>query len=73
MKSGVAVTVRVVRGIVEEETGTCEPLALRLSVRERLTRCLELFGELRYPVLEAFLGAAKSVRIEKSEEFVELN
>jgi len=35
--------------------------------------CLELFGELRYPVLEAFLGAAKSVRIEKSEEFVELN
>ena len=73
VKSGVAVTVRVACGIVEEETGACEPLALGLSVRERLARCFELFGELGYLVLEFFLGAAKRFRIEKSEEFVELN
>ena len=73
MKSGVAVTVRVACGIVEEKTGACEPLALGLSVRERLARCFELFGELGYLVLEFFLGAAKRFRIEKSEEFVELN
>ncbi|MHB8060643.1 MAG: hypothetical protein ACYDHO_07420 [Gaiellaceae bacterium] len=42
-------------------------------MRERLTRCLELLGEFGYLVLEVFLGAAKSFRIEKSEEFVELN
>lgn len=73
VKSGVTVTVRVTCGIVEEETGACEPLALGLRLRERLARRLELLGELGYLVLEFFLGAAKCFRIEKSEEFIELN